>query len=766
MNVFSVASVACLSLLRVTWKVGRSVTVLVVLSAVDFLENCLASVTENPISLSFVSSLSAIVNVPCPSVSATMSETSVDVYDMSVSFVFGLERSGVAISRSPEKDRLVAGVEALKYPPLCSVGGLVVLSGVPADRLRLRGIDSQPVMLYGLAFDNPVSWRESENQIHATRIADSPAGGVTNRMYYAKCSRPTGENFLCDPVLSFLSDSVPCAVVIYVVVLNYKMGKKCVSVIVLGDIGRSPRMQYHSLSLADEGYNVDVIGYGGSEPMKELLSRENVQIRRLISTPDIKSAASFRDRGLVVVLQLVSGDRGLVVVLQLVSGDRLLVLILQLVSGDRLLVLILQLVSEIEDLPRLLSYILKTVWQSVVLLLALLCKRRSHHVLVQNPPAIPTLAICWLYCFVSRANLIIDWHNYGYSILALNLGDRHSLVRLSHWFEGYFGACAHANLCVTKAMKTDLLKKWGIGAVTLYDRPPPQFRQVSVYETHDLLQRLSRQYPELKDLQNPTRTVLTELTTEGLPAFRTDRPGVVVSSTSWTQDEDFSILMAALEGCVCWSFVKVRVKLEEGARLQVKSWARRFLRLPSEIKCYQNLCYSKFEHDYEEAKSAGSTSLPPLLCIITGKGPMKEHYRSLVLSKNWLNVKVVMPWLQPEDYPLLLGSADLGVSLHTSSSGLDLPMKIVDMFGCLLPVAAIHFPCLRLKELVRHQENSLVFNNSEELSYQLTTWFQDFPNNQEQNKEHSKLKEEINKFVKLGWHENWKMCALPLFQDK
>ncbi|CAG2063076.1 unnamed protein product, partial [Timema podura] len=244
-------------------------------------------------------------------------------------------------------------------------------------------------------------------------------------------------------------------------------------------------------------------------------------------------------------------------------------------------------------------------------------------------------------------------------------------------------------------------------AVTLYDRPSPQFRQVSVYETHDLLQRLSTQYTELRDLQNPTRTVLTELTPEGLPAFRTDRPGVVVSSTSWTQDEDFSILLAALE-------------------------------------------------DYEEAKSAGSTSLPPLLCIITGKGPMKEHYRSLVLSKNWLNVKVVMPWLQPEDYPLLLGSADLGVSLHTSSSGLDLPMKIVDMFGCLLPVAAVHFPCL--KELVRHQENGLVFKNSEELSYQLTTWFQDFPNNQEQNKKHLKLKEEINKFVKLGWHENWKLC--------
>lgn len=36
-----------------------------------------------------------------------------------------------------------------------------------------------------------------------------------------------------------------------------------VQIVVLGDIGRSPRMQYHAISLARHGANVEVIGYQG-----------------------------------------------------------------------------------------------------------------------------------------------------------------------------------------------------------------------------------------------------------------------------------------------------------------------------------------------------------------------------------------------------------------------------------------------------------------------------------------------------------------------
>lgn len=42
-----------------------------------------------------------------------------------------------------------------------------------------------------------------------------------------------------------------------------------------------------------------------------------------------------------------------------------------------------------------------------------------------------------------------------------------------------------------------------------------------------------------------------------------------------------------------------------------------------------------------------------LLC--EGKGPLKEHYRHLISQKHFRHVQFCTPWLEAEDYPLLLG---------------------------------------------------------------------------------------------------------------
>lgn len=38
---------------------------------------------------------------------------------------------------------------------------------------------------------------------------------------------------------------------------------RSVAILVLGDIGRSPRMMYHAQSFAENGFLTDLIGYGG-----------------------------------------------------------------------------------------------------------------------------------------------------------------------------------------------------------------------------------------------------------------------------------------------------------------------------------------------------------------------------------------------------------------------------------------------------------------------------------------------------------------------
>lgn len=79
------------------------------------------------------------------------------------------------------------------------------------------------------------------------------------------------------------------------------------------------------------------------------------------------------------------------------------------------------------------------------------------------------------------------------------------------------------------------------------------------------------------------------------------------------------------------------------------------------------------------------------------------------MKKNWSKVSIETVWLDADDYPILLSLCNLGVCLHYSSSGLDLPMKVVDMFGAGIPVLAVNYRCIG--ELVKNNKNGYTFNN-------------------------------------------------------
>ena len=66
-----------------------------------------------------------------------------------------------------------------------------------------------------------------------------------------------------------------------------------VQVLVLGDIGRSPRMQYHAISIAKNGGRVDLIGYQGQQHLPPVPRSQNLTISRINTTPEHYFGSSY-----------------------------------------------------------------------------------------------------------------------------------------------------------------------------------------------------------------------------------------------------------------------------------------------------------------------------------------------------------------------------------------------------------------------------------------------------------------------------------------
>lgn len=50
---------------------------------------------------------------------------------------------------------------------------------------------------------------------------------------------------------------------------------------------------------------------------------------------------------------------------------------------------------------------------------------------VQTPPAIPTLAVMVFTTILRGSKLIVDYHNYGHTLLALAHGPQHYIVQIA-----------------------------------------------------------------------------------------------------------------------------------------------------------------------------------------------------------------------------------------------------------------------------------------------------------------------------------------------
>uniref|UniRef100_A0A0G4IES7 Glycosyltransferase subfamily 4-like N-terminal domain-containing protein n=1 Tax=Chromera velia CCMP2878 TaxID=1169474 RepID=A0A0G4IES7_9ALVE len=569
--------------------------------------------------------------------------------------------------------------------------------------------------------------------------------------------------------------------------------RKRVAVVVLGDIGRSPRMQNHAHSIATcKELNSDVclVGYDSSKPHARIRTNPNITVCPLLPP---------------------------------------------LVDPYRKL------------FPTKLGFLvfafLKLFEQTAGLFLVLALMPRLTAIVVQNPPSIPTLLVVNLAALVKRAKVVIDFHNYGFTILQLGVG-KGTIVRLAEAFEKLFGRRCDASFCVSDAMRSDLKEAWGVErpeAVVLYDKPSEVFRPCSLLETHEVLFRcglrpslnsplplsegtrpknvdvlsleggpsqvtemvkkketaLSKDHTSSNSSQRAVRetfvlpegsavrpvgrmreeeqvaevTVCTRLVhvrDEGTGTYghscverlaesgggkgRTDVPVLLMSSTSWTADEDFDLF---------WEVLKIFSAERERRKKENEN------------------------EGSDKGQGGRGGPLPSLIVLITGKGPMQKAFIDRAKETPLSGVRLFTGFAPAEDYPRLLAAADLGVCMHFSSSGVDLPMKAVDMIGSGLPVLAKFYPAIR--ELLKDDGNAVLFSDGATMGRRLIETLERFPqavegclqkrNSEAQSCRQASKKQETVALEKLqqsarelfrefgSWESEWRGKALPVMRS-
>lgn len=329
-------------------------------------------------------------------------------------------------------------------------------------------------------------------------------------------------------------------------------------------------MQYHAVSLAAAGSEVDLIGLEGAPTVPAVSGNARIRCHRL------------RDRAFAGRAK---------------GGIR------RFVWGSAL----------------------RAAGQAARLFTTLMRIPKPDVILVQNPPAVPSLSIAWLAARLRGARFVIDWHNLSHTIAAVKVGDGHRAVKSLARSERRWAKRADGHLAVSRAMGDWLAREYRVKPVVVYDRPAAPFAPPSPASAAALWSKLSAEY-QLGGI----------------------RPPIVVCPTSWTPDEDFDLLLEALERAE-------RTLTRSGEALGVKA------------------------------------DLPMLMVFLTGRGPMRETFEQRAARRNFKAIAVKTAWLEPADYPTFVGMADLGLCLHQSSSGLDLPMKLADLRGAGVPVATYDY---------------------------------------------------------------------------
>jgi beta-1,4-mannosyltransferase len=148
-----------------------------------------------------------------------------------------------------------------------------------------------------------------------------------------------------------------------------------------------------------------------------------------------------------------------------------------------------------------------------------------------------------------------------------------------------------------------------------------------------------------------------------------------------------------------------------------------------------------------------------LFVLITGRGPLRDAFEARTSGISWSRVSVGTAFLDPSTYRELLRTAHLGFCLHRSTSGVDLPMKLVDLFGARTPACVLDYgDCL--SEQVQPGRTALTFRNSRELAERVDEALEGFPDAPRRLVE---MQQDIELSHAKTWLEGWESEAAPIF---
>jgi beta-1,4-mannosyltransferase len=247
---------------------------------------------------------------------------------------------------------------------------------------------------------------------------------------------------------------------------------------------------------------------------------------------------------------------------------------------------------------------------------ALMALPRPDVILVANPPAVPAFSVCALVARLRGARLVIDWQDLSHRRAAVQVGESHRLVRSIARAERRWARRASTHLAASQALADWLQREYGVRAIVVYDRPG----------------------------RGAARGAVAASTPE-VPS------PLALCPTSWGADEDFDLLLEALE---------------------------------------------RTDRNLARHEKAGQ-----LTVLLTGTGELRSAFEARLSRRQFTRIAVRVT---EEDWHRWLGQAAIGLCLHQSASGLDLPLVLSDLRGAGVPAVVYDYAPVLTEVLTRGHE--------------------------------------------------------------